>query len=438
MCTVIVRVQYVHRKKTFYTTDVILNFKAIPTMMKRRPSSVLILALLLLSLFSSVSAFLPPSPQASTDCKAPSLIAPAKLSRKATSGDDDAPSVVSAEDRTAGLLVLLSVPLAWGTYSPVVKYLYEVRPAVPGIVFSAAYYIVASVLLNFLCLREAKQVTDGDDEDSEFPLQGGLELGSYLFIANALQVKGLETVPSDRAGFIVQLTTIMVPLMQAFSNKVGVPIRTWIACLLAFAGVIVMGLDGGKDIAGLDVASSISQGDLLIVGAAVLYSLHVVRLGRYATETTPLKLAASKATTEAFLSIGVVSALIMGQPGQEVSAFFDTLSSGWASGDVTLTTLTPAIGAVFWTGFVTCAYTIYAQSYGQARVQPTEANLIYTIQPLFTALFGYFLLGETLGQAGIVGALLIGSAVYAVADFDSNNDDSGGSSEITTLAKETL
>jgi drug/metabolite transporter (DMT)-like permease len=218
--------------------------------------------------------------------------------------------------------------------------------------------------------------------------------------------------------------------MQAFSNGVSVPIRTWIACILAFAGVIVMGFDGGKELnlVGGVAGGAISQGDLLIVGAAVLYSLHVLRLGRYAIETTPLKLAASKATTEAFLSIGVVTALCMGQlpGGQEISSFFQTLSSGWVSGDITLTTLTPAIGAVVWTGLITCAYTIYAQSYGQARVSPTEANLIYTIQPLFTALFGYFLLGETLGQAGVVGAVLIASAVYAVADFDSKDENSSG------------
>jgi drug/metabolite transporter (DMT)-like permease len=410
-------------------------------MMNTRRPSLLILTLLLISLIPSTSGFITPSPQVVApfdDCKAAVAPLSTTTTRLASSSDQEGATTTAEEDRSAGLLVLLSVPLAWGTYSPVVKYLYEVRPAVPGIVFSAAYYIVASILLNFLCLAETtKQEAIGDDDvatSSNFSLKGGLELGSYLFIANALQVKGLETVPSSRAGFIVQLTTIMVPLMQAFSNGVSVPIRTWIACILAFAGVVVMGFDGGKelDLIGGVAGSAISQGDLLIVGAAVLYSLHVVRLGRYAAETTPLKLAASKATTEAFLSIGVVTALFMGQlpGGQEISNFFQKLSSGWVSGDITLTTLTPAIGAVIWTGFITCAYTIYAQSYGQARVSPTEANLIYTIQPLFTALFGYFLLGETLGQAGMVGAVLIASAVYAVADFDTKgDDDSSGSGD---------
>jgi len=252
-----------------------------------------------------------------------------------------------------------------------------------------------------------------------------LELGLYLFIANALQVRGLVTVPAERAGFLVQLTTVIVPLLSG-----SVSLRTWVACLLAFAGVIVMGLDGNENILADNmstVTTSLTQGDLLIVAAAVLYSFHVVRLSRYATETTPLELAASKATTEAFLSVGCVSGLFIlsgrgGGVGEEVATFVEALTTGISSGTVTLTTLLPAIGAVFWTGLVTCAYTIYAQSYGQARVSPTEANLIYTVQPLFTAVFGYFLLGETLGPAGGVGAILITLALFAVTN-DNNFDD---------------
>jgi drug/metabolite transporter (DMT)-like permease len=57
--------------------------------------------------------------------------------------------------------------------------------------------------------------------------------------------------------------------------------------------------------------------------------------------------------------------------------------------------LIPALGATMYVdcGLVTCAYTIYAQSFGHRRVGPTDANLIYTEQPIFTALFAWELLG---------------------------------------------
>eukprot|EP00543_Licmophora_paradoxa_P004242 CAMPEP_0202456414 /NCGR_PEP_ID=MMETSP1360-20130828/13670_1 /ASSEMBLY_ACC=CAM_ASM_000848 /TAXON_ID=515479 /ORGANISM="Licmophora paradoxa, Strain CCMP2313" /LENGTH=373 /DNA_ID=CAMNT_0049076203 /DNA_START=225 /DNA_END=1346 /DNA_ORIENTATION=+ len=336
----------------------------------------------------------------------------------------------SVNGRTTGILVLLTVPLAWGTYTPAVKYLYELQPAVPGFVFSAAYYVVASIVLISLV------VWNEDDFAKDLPIRGGLELGLYLFIGNAFQVIGLKTIPSDRAGFIVQLTTVMVPLMQALIYKVAIPLKVAAACLMAFAGVIVMGLDGKEF--GTDSFGAIETGDLLIVCAAFFYTLHVVRLSRYVQDSTPLKLAATKAMAEAFLSISLVSIFlgasgvgdsISAAPvvaardaGVEISTFFSDLQSGLSSGTVTLATMTPAIGAVLWTGLVTCAYTIYAQSFGQSRVSATEANLIYTAQPLFTSLFAFFLLGETLGSAGIGGAILIGSALFVVSS-DENTDD---------------
>ena len=50
----------------------------------------------------------------------------------------------------SGILVLLTVPLAWGTYVPVVRFLYQIEPPVPGLVFSACYYAVASITMLFL------------------------------------------------------------------------------------------------------------------------------------------------------------------------------------------------------------------------------------------------------------------------------------------------
>eukprot|EP00554_Chaetoceros_debilis_P006487 CAMPEP_0194078600 /NCGR_PEP_ID=MMETSP0149-20130528/4957_1 /TAXON_ID=122233 /ORGANISM="Chaetoceros debilis, Strain MM31A-1" /LENGTH=139 /DNA_ID=CAMNT_0038759897 /DNA_START=1 /DNA_END=420 /DNA_ORIENTATION=+ len=81
-----------------------------------------------------------------------------------------------------------------------------------------------------------------------------------------------------------------------------------------------------------------------------------------------------------------------------------------------------AFAAILWTGWVTCAYTIYAQSFGQRRIPPTDANLIYSMQPLFSALFAYILLGETLGAFGYVGAALIGSALTIVALSQSDGE----------------
>mmetsp|Transcript_34367 Transcript_34367/g.77409 ORF Transcript_34367/g.77409 Transcript_34367/m.77409 type:complete len:441 (-) Transcript_34367:19-1341(-) len=339
-------------------------------------------------------------------------------------------------ERGLGILVLLTVPLAWGTYTPAVKYMYEMEPAIPGFVFSAGYYLVAAVTLRLLSSLQANEsnelkVDRAEESEEGLDIRGGWELGSYLFVGNALQVVGLQTVPADRAAFLVQLTTVLVPLVAALSVGAlsAVPAQTWLACVVAFVGVSVMGIDDGGVGAGISGGNPItllhvSPGDLLIVLAAFSYTLHVVRLGVYAPRTKPLALASAKATTEAFLSVAVVIILtiignnalevpqFMQETGQGVISYFDALKTA-ASDNPRLLEISAC--AILWTGWVTCAYTIYAQSYGQSKVSPTESNLIYTTQPLFSSLFAYFLLGETLGAAGYVGATLICLALWLVS-----------------------
>ena len=182
---------------------------------------------------------------------------------KSSEIDSDEENMFS--DRARGLLVLMTVPIAWGTYVPVVRYLYAIQPPVPGFVFSAAYYVVASLtLIGLVSVNDGEPaVPQHSDEDvkqigtivttASLPILGGLELGTYLFLGNGFQILGLKTVPSDRAGFLVQLTTVMVPFVSGVldGNLQAITAKTWIACLLAFAGVIVMGVDGSDDISTL-------------------------------------------------------------------------------------------------------------------------------------------------------------------------------------------
>lgn len=188
---------------------------------------------------------------------------------------------------------------------------------------------------------------------------------------------------------------------------------------------------------------NLTQGDIMIILAALAYTFHCIRLGRYAKETSAIKLAACKATTETVWSLALVLTLVAfagsttagsggllayaSEQGTEIVNYVSYISNEISAHTLSLSTLLPALAAVLWTGLVTCGYTIFAQSFGQSRVNPTDANLIYTIQPIFTALFAWGLLGETLGPAGYIGGGLIGTAVFIVATAD--DESSGGQEE---------
>jgi len=127
----------------------------------------------------------------------------------------------------------MTVPLAWGTFEPVVRYVYAIEPPIPGLVFSPCYYFVAASALSLLSWRSSlptgkQHAFEKDKNDHEYtpaarsrhqemstkndssilPILGGMELGFYLFIGNSLQVLGLKTLNSDRVAFLIQLTTV--------------------------------------------------------------------------------------------------------------------------------------------------------------------------------------------------------------------------------------
>jgi drug/metabolite transporter (DMT)-like permease len=238
------------------------------------------------------------------------------------------------------------------------------------------------------------------------------------------------------------VTTILVPLVEATlgGNLFAVDGRTWGACFLALAGITIMGMDHNSAIETSSIVAdfnSLNSGDLLIMGAALMYTMHVVRLGKYAKETVPLQLAASKATVELILSVVLITVLVAAassgessgglwgyaqESGRDIVTFFDAFSRGIVDGTLPPSTLKKIVGATLWTGWVSTAYTIYAQSYGQRRVSPTNANLIYSVQPIFTALFAFFLLGESMAPIGFVGGGFIGAAVYTVASKPTSPD----------------
>lgn len=303
------------------------------------------------------------------------------------------------------------MPVVWGTYAPVVRYVYERPVPPPGILFSAAYYVVA--LSTLLAVKAALRPTS----TSSVSERAGAELGAYLFLGNVAQVLGLQTTSADAAAFLVQLTTIFVPALEAATTQGSLPARTRNACGLAFLGVAV--------ICGGDVGDSFSAtGDALVVLAAIFYSFHVLRLGEFAPRVDAVDLAVSKAKYETLFAVATVVAAVVFTPARDMWAFFQAADRG---------DQTTLILATVWCGAMTCAYTIWAQSYGQRDVTPARANLIYTSQPIFSSFFAAVLVGENPTPASIVGGALILFAVYTEIFGGERADDT----EVETKTAET-
>ena len=401
----------------------------------------------------------------------PRLVVPVGSSDEsavAASALDEPPRAAAAAPAAplAPLVVLSLVPLAWGTYGPAIKSLYSLEAPPPELLFNWMNYVVSAATLVVVSLVRAQVGTPsnpsvslaGDDSSStgasgasggadgsdvsdspRSAMLAGAELGGYLFLGSTMQIFGLRYTSAGRAAFLVQLTTVIVPLLDALLVTKQLPRpRVLGACLLAFSGVLLLtaGGGGGEGEGAAAVAALAgglggpSLGDGLVGAAALIYSMHVVRLSYHAPRLNPLRLARAKEVSRlgyasATLAVGVaLSSQQADALGAFVASFVDAPDAARL-----------ALGIVLWNGVVTTAFPTWAQSFGQARVSAGTAQVLYSLQPLWSSLFGFLLLGETFGAAGGAGAALILAAVLlAGTDAGAGESTRAGVSVATDAA----
>ena len=401
----------------------------------------------------------------------PRLVVPVGSSDEsavAASALDEPPRAAAAAPAAplAPLVVLSLVPLAWGTYGPAIKSLYSLEAPPPELLFNWMNYVVSAATLVVVSLVRAQVGTPsnpsvslaGDDSSStgasgasggadgsdvsdspRSAMLAGAELGGYLFLGSTMQIFGLRYTSAGRAAFLVQLTTVIVPLLDALLVTKQLPRpRVLGACLLAFSGVLLLtaGGGGGEGEGAAAVAALAgglggpSLGDGLVGAAALIYSMHVVRLSYHAPRLNPLRLARAKEVSRlgyasATLAVGVALASQQADAlGAFVASFVDAPDAARL-----------ALGIVLWNGVVTTAFPTWAQSFGQARVSAGTAQVLYSLQPLWSSLFGFLLLGETIGAAGGAGAALILAAVLlAGTDAGAGESTRAGVSVATDAA----
>ena len=72
--------------------------------------------------------------------------------------------------------------------------------------------------------------------------------------------------------------------------------------------------------------------------------------------------------------------------------------------------------AVLWNGIFATALTNWAQTFGQSRVNPTTANLIYSSQPIWGAILAAVFLEDTTIYGNnnfILGSIILGASIIA-------------------------
>ncbi|MEU9300116.1 DMT family transporter [Streptomyces sp. NPDC048269] len=216
-------------------------------------------------------------------------------------------------------------------------------------------------------------------------LRGAGLLGLVLGGIFLLETYGVVHTSATNAGLIISLTMIFTPLAEAAVTRRTPPAGFLAAAGTSIAGVVLLTQGGGFTAPG--------PGDLLMLGAALARTLHVLLMARVKAvqDADPLSL-----TTVQLGGAVLVFALLAGVPG--------TGDGPWA--------VAAGFGAAEWAGLVFLSvfctlFAFFVQMWAVRRTSPSRVSLLLGTEPLWAAAAGIAIGGEHLGPLGLAGAALV-------------------------------
>jgi drug/metabolite transporter (DMT)-like permease len=261
------------------------------------------------------------------------------------------------------LLALVVVTAVWGVTFVQVK---DAVAIYPLFAFLALRFAIASATLAVPGARRLRGLGRPGAAAAAFA-------GLLLAAGYALQTAGLERTTVSTTGFITGMYVVLTPLLALAIFRIRVGAAAWGGVVLATIGLALLsGVHGGS-----------VAGDLLVLGGAAVYSLQIVLMERYAPRYDAIAFTLVEMLA-AFAGLTLVALPQFEVPhGRTV----------W--------------GALLVTGVFASALAFLAQTWAQRRTSATRTALVFTLEPVWAALFGYTLAGDRLGATGWLGCAVI-------------------------------
>jgi drug/metabolite transporter (DMT)-like permease len=243
-------------------------------------------------------------------------------------------------------------------------------------------------------------VSTSTSEPEDFNWQylfGGMELGFWKFLGTTSHLYGLSLTTANHGAFLIQLTTLIVPVIQGLQGE-KIPRQIQAAVGLALLGVFAFTQDPSGAAEGAVAVQQQSMGDLLCIACAFFYSAYDIQTFKWGKIVPRTQLVTTKIGTQALLSVSLCAGIAWTDCGDYFASNPDLTG-----------TLIPV---VLWSGLMVNALATFLQVGGMQAIGPTRAQTIFASQPLWSSILAYAFLGETIGVQGALGASALLVALY--------------------------
>ena len=240
----------------------------------------------------------------------------------------------------------------------------------PVVMVGIRFFISAALLLPWVLKRR----------NLALHLREGFLLAVFLSTLYLTQTCGLVYTTASNSAFITGLFIIFIPVFLYLFKRERPARIQWVSAALALCGMWL--LTGG--------VSGINVGDALTLITAASYSAHLIITDRYVKASADAVLL----VFHQFWMVGAISfalALLRGSPMSVAGV------NAW--GVIIFLSVFPTLTAFF------------IQMLAQRHSEPFKVGIIFTLEPVFAALFAWTLGGEEFLWVKAAGGLLIVSGM---------------------------
>ena len=285
-----------------------------------------------------------------------------------------------------GALLLLLTALIWGIaftaqskgMESVEAFTFNGIRMTMGAIILLPCILVRDKLTSRSLSAEQKKVKKQSDKKA---LGYGALLGIIFCIASNIQQHAFLYTGSGKIAFITALYIFFVPVLGIFLRK-RTPLLTWLCVVIGFAGLYFLCVDP-SDI------GDINKGDLLALGCAAVFAVHILAIEKFAAKADGLRLSAMQ-----FLVGGVLSGVMM-------FIFEKPSISGILGASVPL----------LYAGVMSCGVAYTLQIIGQKYTEATVASLLLCMESVFGVIAAAIILGERLKGREIIGCVIMFTAI---------------------------
>lgn len=263
-------------------------------------------------------------------------------------------------------VMMLIVTIFWGS-----SYLFMKMGlhSIPEFNLIALRFIIAFLLSGMVFY---KKLITADSKTIKY----AFILGFILFLVFAAITFGVKSTSTSNAGFLVSFTVIFVPIFLALFLKKAPDKRIFFSSFLAIIGIGLLTLNNQL---------TINSGDLLCLLGAALYATHIIVTGVLTKNVDSITLG--------ILQLGFAGILGLLFSLATESTVLPNNFASWFS-VLALSILCSAIGFI-------------AQTAAQKHTTPTHTGLIFSLEPVFAAIFAFLFADETMSHQGYLGAVII-------------------------------